>query len=70
VLPDTISWAVEEAVPHSIGVVEAAVTGKHGLSADIPIWRDKIYLERPLLIKGDGAIVEFRRWYSQFYEGA
>ena len=29
-----------------------------------------IVLERPLLVKGDGNIAEFRRWYSQFYEDA
>ena len=29
-----------------------------------------IVLERPLLVKGDGNIVEFRRWYAQFYEDA
>ncbi len=45
------------------------VTGEHGLGADLPIWRDKIFRERPLLVKGDGPIAEFRRWYSQFYEG-
>jgi nitrite reductase/ring-hydroxylating ferredoxin subunit len=45
------------------------VTGEFGLGADLPIWRDKIFRERPLLVKGDGPIAEFRRWYSQFYEG-
>ena len=45
------------------------VTGAHGLQADVPIWRDKIYREKPLLVAGDGPIHEFRRWYSQFYEG-
>ncbi len=45
------------------------VTGTYGLQADVPIWRDKIYRERPVLVKGDGPIAEFRRWYSQFYEG-
>lgn len=44
------------------------VTGEFGLMADVPIWRDKIFLERPLLVKADGNIAEFRRWYSQFYE--
>jgi len=48
----------------------AGVTGEYGLMADVPIWQDKIYLERPLLVKGDGNIAEFRRWYSQFYEDA
>ena len=32
--------------------------------------RDKVFLERPLLVKGDGPITEFRRWYEQFYEGS
>ncbi len=45
------------------------VTGAFGLGADLPIWRDKIFVNRPLLVKGDGPIAEFRRWYSQFYEG-
>ena len=46
------------------------VTGEHGLQADVPIWRDKVYRKRPLIVKGDGPIMEFRKWYSQFYEDA
>jgi hypothetical protein len=45
------------------------VTGPYGLQADLPIWRDKVYRERPVLVKDDGPIMEFRRWYTQFYEG-
>jgi len=48
----------------------AGVIGEHGLGADEPIWRDKVFLERPLLVKGDGPIPEFRRWYEQFYNGS
>lgn len=48
----------------------AGVVGEHGLGADEPIWRDKVFLERPLLVKGDGPITEFRRWYEQFYAGS
>jgi nitrite reductase/ring-hydroxylating ferredoxin subunit len=58
---------------HAAGLAEmmvAGVTGEYGLMADVPIWQDKVYLERPLLVKGDGNIAEFRRWYSQFYEDA
>jgi nitrite reductase/ring-hydroxylating ferredoxin subunit len=47
----------------------AGVTGDHGLGADAPIWRDKVFRDRPLIVKGDGPIAEFRRWYAQFYEG-
>ena len=46
------------------------VVGRFGLQADVPIWRDKVYWEHPVLVKGDGDIAGFRRWYSQFYEGS
>ncbi len=50
--------------------IVAGVIGPAGLAADEPIWRDKVFLDRPLLVKGDGPITEFRRWYEQFYEGS
>ncbi len=34
---------------------------------DVPIWENKVYVEKPLLIKGDGPIIEFRHWAKQFY---
>ncbi|MFT4571443.1 MAG: nitrite reductase/ring-hydroxylating ferredoxin subunit [Hyphomicrobiaceae bacterium] len=46
-----------------------SVTGAYGFQADIPIWRDMQYQERPMLVKGDGPIMAYRRWYAQFYEG-
>lgn len=50
------------------GELIEGVTGEYGLQADVPIWRDKAYWERPVLVKGDGDIAGFRRWYSQFYD--
>lgn len=44
------------------------VVGTYGLQADVPIWRDKVFVERPILVKADGNIADFRRWYAQFYE--
>ena len=38
-----------------------------GVYADIPIWNNKIYRERPLLCDGDGPIMKFRAWFKQFY---
>ena len=46
------------------------VIGDYGLAADRPIWEHKVWPERPVLVKADAAIAEFRRWYAQFYEGA
>jgi phenylpropionate dioxygenase-like ring-hydroxylating dioxygenase large terminal subunit len=37
------------------------------LGQDIPIWENKIFLDRPLIVDGDGPIGIFRRWARQFY---
>lgn len=37
------------------------------LGQDIPIWENKVHLERPLLCDGDGPIGLFRTWARQFY---
>jgi cholesterol 7-dehydrogenase len=36
------------------------------LRRDIVIWNDKVMLEKPLLVKGDGPIMQFRTWMKQF----
>lgn len=40
------------------------------LTDDIPIWENKVYVPRPVLCDGDGPIIAYRRWASQFYEPA
>jgi 3-ketosteroid 9alpha-monooxygenase subunit A len=37
------------------------------VDADIPIWENKRYLERPTYGEQDGPIAAFRRWARQFY---
>lgn len=37
------------------------------LNQDVAIWQHKIYLTKPLLVKGDGQIMKFRNWCKQFY---
>jgi len=34
---------------------------------DIEIWSNKMFVRKPLLVKGDGPIMQMRRWYKQFY---
>lgn len=34
---------------------------------DIAIWENKVYLRKPILVKGDGPMMKTRRWFSQFY---
>jgi phenylpropionate dioxygenase-like ring-hydroxylating dioxygenase large terminal subunit len=55
--------------PRSMGEFSAKMiqTFVSALAEDVPIWENKIYVEKPLLIKGDGPIIEFRHWAKQFY---
>lgn len=46
-----------------------ANTGDTGVAADIPVWHNKIHLRDPLLCDGDGPIMQFRKYFSQFYIG-
>ncbi|USN52412.1 MAG: Rieske 2Fe-2S domain-containing protein [Candidatus Nomurabacteria bacterium] len=39
----------------------------HDVSQDIPMWKSKIYIEKPLLAEGDGPIIQYRKWVQQFY---
>jgi len=34
---------------------------------DIPIWNNKVFHINPVLVKADGPVKRFRRWYSQFF---
>jgi nitrite reductase/ring-hydroxylating ferredoxin subunit len=38
-----------------------------GVSQDIPIWENKRYVERPVLIKDERTILDHREWCKQFY---
>jgi nitrite reductase/ring-hydroxylating ferredoxin subunit len=46
---------------------EAADQFTAGLSQDIPIWENKRYVERPVLLKEERSILEHRSWCKQFY---
>ena len=38
--------------------------------ADVEIWENKVFRERPVLIDLDGPVHRMRKWYAQFYEAA
>ncbi len=46
---------------------EAADQFTSGLSQDIPIWENKRYVERPVLLKEERTILDHRDWCQQFY---
>jgi 3-ketosteroid 9alpha-monooxygenase subunit A len=39
------------------------------LEEDAKVWPYKRHLEKPLLVRNDGPIMEYRRFYSRFYAG-
>ena len=41
--------------------------GKMAFFQDADIWENKTWVTNPLLVNGDGPILQARRWYSQFY---
>jgi nitrite reductase/ring-hydroxylating ferredoxin subunit len=41
---------------------------KNDVSQDFAIWKNKRYVDRPILAAGDGPIPQYRKWASQFYE--
>jgi nitrite reductase/ring-hydroxylating ferredoxin subunit len=41
--------------------------GQSGVEGDIPIWQHKFHLRNPILCDGDGPIMRFRKYFSQFY---
>ncbi|MFW6092579.1 MAG: Rieske 2Fe-2S domain-containing protein [Pseudomonadota bacterium] len=44
-----------------------SVIGQRGVAGDIPIWENKFHLKDPVLCDGDGPIMQFRKYFSQFY---
>jgi 3-ketosteroid 9alpha-monooxygenase subunit A len=48
--------------------IEAMVQhGQDSFFQDADIWENKSWVTNPLLVNGDGPILQARRWYSQFY---
>ena len=49
-------------------MAEAFVEGiAHQTVEDVPIWENKAYVVKLALAAGDGPIMKFRKWASQFY---
>lgn len=62
----------EEGSPEAIATKEAilrTVDGQSGVEVDIPVWDKKIHLREPLLCDGDGPIMQYRKYFAQFYVG-
>lgn len=40
---------------------------KAGINDDMPIWRHKVYRDKPVFCQADTSLVLFRKWVRQFY---
>jgi len=59
------AWA-EPRLPRVIAkIVFRAMLGQ--FERDVPIWNTKTYVEKPILVKNDGNIGQYRRWFAKFY---
>ena len=57
-------WGTGEIPGETLGWIDAIFDQTE---ADVPIWENKVYRERPLLVEDDGPLPELRRWARQFY---
>ena len=62
----TVKKLVNEGVTSTVGAAFQREIARQ-LEQDIPIWENKIYVQPPVLVDGDGPIGMFRRWCEQFY---
>jgi nitrite reductase/ring-hydroxylating ferredoxin subunit len=46
---------------------QAAAGFSEGVSQDLPIWENKRYVERPIIVKSERQLLEQRDWAKQFY---
>ena len=59
----------DEKATESICELNDRITNEQ-FTQDVPIWENKIYRERPIITKVDGPVVQYRRWFRQFYSDA
>ncbi len=57
-----------DADEHTSRIARAFVDSvSHEVTQDIPIWENKRYVPTPALAPSEKPIMEYRRWYEQFY---
>ena len=64
-------WMLIKLLPNKLAtnlVLRGAYKGYcHDVSLDFKIWENKIYIDPPVLAKGDGPVAQYRMWAQQFY---
>lgn len=60
--------ASKKVIDHMIGAAEGEESAGFE-SVDFVLWNHKKYRPNPLLCDGDGPVLQFRKWFKQFYPG-
>lgn len=60
---------IGKGITGGVGKAFMAEIGRQ-LEQDIPVWENKIYLDKPMIVPTDGPIGMFRKWSKQFYPPA
>jgi 3-ketosteroid 9alpha-monooxygenase subunit A len=60
--------ASKKVIDHMIGAAEGEESAGFE-SVDFVVWNHKKYRPNPLLCDGDGPVLQFRKWFKQFYPG-
>lgn len=60
--------ASKKVIDHMIGAAEGEESAGFE-SVDFIVWNHKKYRPNPLLCDGDGPVLQFRKWFKQFYPG-
>ncbi|HEY9546007.1 MAG TPA: Rieske 2Fe-2S domain-containing protein [Solimonas sp.] len=61
--------ASKKVIDHMIGAAEGEESAGFE-SVDFIVWNNKKYRPNPLLCDGDGPVLQFRKWFKQFYPAA
>jgi phenylpropionate dioxygenase-like ring-hydroxylating dioxygenase large terminal subunit len=61
--------ASKKVIDHMIGAAEGEESAGFE-SVDFIVWNHKKYRPNPLLCDGDGPVLQFRKWFRQFYTNA
>jgi cholesterol 7-dehydrogenase len=64
---DTVMWASGDAFNLTLIARLMLLGYAENVERDVLIWNRKRNYRAPLLVKGDGPIGRFRKWYQQFY---
>ena len=66
-----VSLRAGEGVTLPTEVIDAHVaSARDGYFEDVAIWENKLWRDKPLLIREDGPIWKVRKWYSNFLESS